>query len=724
MGNINSFADNQEKLTNNVNNALSMLEAINESIYTDSDTVTLKTEDGSVSIPSYANIVTRLERAENTVKSFVEGKGLVQTDDNTYRRIKVTAVPKAPGRITSIENPTSFKVDSNWMFEELMFPKCQIEIDLKGKIDDYADRVLVNRVILADDGTSGANYNFFTNNINGSTISYPELINQLNINQIPYSEDTETLDLPMSYERFVGDFTIEKYEVINGITWYYLNDGNGGMNYYAINKDGIQIGNAYNLSKGSYLRYNDSLFRISDIDFNLNRITIEYKVGYENPITGGVFSFYNEPYETKLINIPFGPNELDIVYFKAINEEYNILSHEWSEPIMFRTNELTLENSTMDFRTYYRDNVVDLGAYWQDLAKTNNILTSETVIPAVPVLDASSLQVVQINKQLEATFNSKEYNTLVREVESTRSEVNSLNANIASYKNSLVTETSEANITNLKNLIDADTAKLQNATQRYESAVTDLNTLINKAGAISYSPKYHIRGFFPIPEPTNGQEIIGFDIMYRYKHTNDSGVELDTFNYVSGRDSSGNDVISKAVFSDWNLVSSLTREQVYDEESGKYVWKSDKESDGDAININQIDIPIRDGEIVEIKVRSISEAGYPKNPAKSPWSESVTIEFPENLKTNDSITQIVESSKDDVTGVVLQQTMNAAGVYTHLNDTTEQYKHSADNIYYQQRITDDQANITVITTPLSDTVSTILKLLSELNSRVDILENK
>ena len=218
MGNINSFADNQEKLTNNVNSALSMLEAVNESIYTDSDTVTLKTEDGSVSIPSYANIVTRLERAENTVKSFVEGKGVVQTDDNTYRRVKVTAVPKSPGRITSIDNPTSFKVDSNWMFEELMFPKCQIEIDLKGKIDDYADRVLVNRVILADDGASGPNYNFFATNINGSNISYPELINQLNVNQIPYSEDTETLYLPMSYERFVGDFTIEKYEVINGIT--------------------------------------------------------------------------------------------------------------------------------------------------------------------------------------------------------------------------------------------------------------------------------------------------------------------------------------------------------------------------------------------------------------------------------------------------------------------------------------------------------------------------
>ena len=88
------------------------------------------------------------------------------------------------------------------------------------------------------------------------------------------------------------------------------------------------------------------------------------------------------------------------------------------------------------------------------------------------------------------------------------------------------------------------------------------------------------------------------------------------------------------------------------------------------------------------------------------------------------MSEIVESSKDDVTAVVLQQTMDAAGVYTHLNDATEQYKHSADNIVFQQRITDDQGNVTVVTTPLSDTMTAALKLIAELNSRVESLEEK
>lgn len=65
------------------------------------------------------------------------------------------------------------------------------------------------------------------------------------------------------------------------------------------------------------------------------------------------------------------------------------------------------------------------------------------------------------------------------------------------------------------------------------------------------------------------------------------------------------------------MVTSLTREQVWDDETGTYIWKDEQSADGDVININQIDIPIRYGEKVEIKARSISEAGYPRNPAKS-----------------------------------------------------------------------------------------------------------
>jgi len=70
-------------------------------------------------------------------------------------------------------------------------------------------------------------------------------------------------------------------------------------------------------------------------------------------------------------------------------------------------------------------------------------------------------------------------------------------------------------------------------------------------------------------------------------------------------------------------------------------WKSENVADGSEININQIDIPITKGEKVEIKVRTISEAGYPDNPLKSDWSEPIIISFPSNLTTRNAMADLV-----------------------------------------------------------------------------------
>ena len=162
--------------------------------------------------------------------------------------------------------------------------------------------------------------------------------------------------------------------------------------------------------------------------------------------------------------------------------------------------------------------------------------------------------------------------------------------------------------------------------------------------------------------------------MYRYIHTDNTATDLKKFNY------NNNGSTVSAVLSDWNMVTSKMKEQVYDSDLDMYKWVSEEVSDGNAININQIDIPIRNGEKVEIKVRSISEAGYPSNPLKSAWSNSVIISFPSNLISNDGASNIINSARDDKTAVTLQQTLSAAGVYTHLSDSTENFKHDADNI--------------------------------------------
>ena len=240
--------------------------------------------------------------------------------------------------------------------------------------------------------------------------------------------------------------------------------------------------------------------------------------------------------------------------------------------------------------------------------------------------------------------------------------------------------------------------------------------MLTDANIIKYNPKYHIRGFFGIPEARyldednkrGKQTIIGFEIMYRYLHTDETGTSLNTFDYTV------NDTVSTGVFTDWNVMYSSTLTKVYDHNTDTYKWQDTDPMDGTQININQIDIPIRSGEKVQIKVRSISEAGYPYNPLKSDWSNSIVVSFPDDLTTDDSVTTILETVKNDMTAVVLQETMSAAGVYSHLSDSNSTFRHSASNIEYQEVTTDEDGKTTVVEMSLQDKVKQLSDLVESL----------
>ena len=78
MANTNTFIENLNKLTKEASDVLSYAEAMNEAMTGNSDTVT--TPDG-LTMPSYPNVLNRLERVEKTVSTFTSGKGMVETDD-------------------------------------------------------------------------------------------------------------------------------------------------------------------------------------------------------------------------------------------------------------------------------------------------------------------------------------------------------------------------------------------------------------------------------------------------------------------------------------------------------------------------------------------------------------------------------------------------------------------------------------------------------------------
>ena len=711
MINSNSYAENLKKLTESSADIIAIASGINEAMAGNDAEVNIS-ED--MSLPSFSNIVKRVERAENTISKFTQGKGVVETDDGTYRKIKVTNVSRPPEAISSLAFSNVFSIDPNWFFESLQYPRCTVSIDLTDKIDEDSDRVYVTRIIL--DRSNIDILNYYNANIANKPVGYAALITMLEKDGITYKEDKDEIKLPLTYEKYYGEFRIVNTKLIQdskGVSrlWYFLDT----LSYSEVNEAGIAVSTGNILSVNDKVRFNNSLYSVLEVDQSQNCVRLGYDIGYETLGNGDILEFYNAPFSSKVVNIGIGINEIDIVYVKGINEEYNLIAKDWSNPISFITNDLVFDgNTNITFEEYYSKNVADFGKSWIAQVKEGQIHAYNGSTPRVPVINVDDLQVVQINTQLDATLDKETYNKLTSEIAQTKSNISAVRTTIATNKDLLIQSSDEDVRKNIQNIINSDTETLNSLTTQYNSLVEELNTLLNETGVINYSPKYHIRGFFAIPEPVNEQQVIGFDIMYRYLHTDETGIKLNTYEYTDS-----NDIVQTGVFTDWNIVESSILEKVFDVENDRFIWKNESSADGSKININQIDIPIRNGEKVEIKVRSISEAGYPSNPLKSSWSQSVIISFPDNLTSNDTVTTILDSVKSDMTAVVLQETMSAAGVYTHLADGNSTYKHTAKNISYTDSSTDENSKTTLTEMSLQDKVDALSKLIVDARKSFD-----
>ena len=89
------------------------------------------------------------------------------------------------------------------------------------------------------------------------------------------------------------------------------------------------------------------------------------------------------------------------------------------------------------------------------------------------------------------------------------------------------------------------------------------------------------------------------------------------------------------------------------------------------------------------------------------------------MTSDDTVTTILDSVKSDMTAVVLQETMSAAGVYTHLADGNSTYKHTAKNISYTDSSTDENSVTTLTEMSLQDKVDSLSKVIVEARKSFD-----
>jgi hypothetical protein len=702
MPNINSFTQTVTDLVKSVNNSLVLLQGLSESMTTTSPTITIEANDPSIQItyPSYQYILNSLSNINTTLNSFLTGNGVIYNQvSGSYQEVKTISFPQAPAKISNVTTPTYFSVKSDTFLENLMFPQIQVTFDLHSKIDDMCDRISVRRLLITN--KDGENTQWFRDNILSATSkTYYSMVDFLDKSRKSYIIDNQVIDLPLFTMPYNGLFKITNITTDTSGRIYTLDNIN-----YSVTSDS-SIAQIYTLKNNDKISFSNAVYTISAIDTENKQVRITNYSGTSIPILNDYFSYYSSPYNSKLVSIPVNFNECNIVFLKSINDDYNLLANDWSNSISFYSSDLILEQTKdVYLNDYYTNYVIDYSKILDGLAKERFIPAYYGSKPSAPTIQSSQFQVVQINTQLNATQNNDEILKTQQSIVTSKSNIDRYRNIVSDARARMQLKTSSTARAQLQKDIDTNITQLSNELISYKSLI---NVLINFSKAnpqILVEPKYRIRGFFEIPQgnPITDadsaplQQNVQFEIQHRYIRNDGTGNALTTHTLVDS--STGQNITG--VFSDWNPTLTPVKIKTFNSTTGIYEWVDENIANGEDVNINQVDIPIQKGEKVQVRIRTISEAGWPLNPLKSDWSETVTIEFPSNLASQNQFYEILAGANAEETAIKLQETLDSAGVETHLSDSRPNpnsangiyFKHQSVNLEFNQSEKDSNGNI-------------------------------
>lgn len=701
----NSLSTTLPELIKLFTNALESFEKVNTAATTDEEAVTVNIEepDGSINkitIPSFGYLKNSINRLENNIKAIsnLDGNGsTLRLSDGTYRKLLIDKLPSEALDITEMQGVSEFNIKSNWFFENLISPLLYVSFDVTDQIAENTERVLVDRYIL-DCNTATKETLFDTTFKGKSNISFDDFQKILLANSIHYILDEEIVDIPIRHKQYYGNFdvlkisNIEKTEIVNG-------------------KEIASIKKLYKLNKLTYsdinasyedtmqLKVGDSLdiinepvttrYIIKSIDSSTNSVILELVEGYEGITIGTDIFKVNTPNNAPInIDVTIGYNERCVVFMKPIDADSNMPAINWSPGCGFFTNELSTKDTLGNEQTldkYYRDSVLDFGAFLLSCAEDFYPTVKQGIIPDSPVLYEDNFEVVLINAHVAESNAVKQLKQLNNQKNELENRLKELDTTISSSRTKLQTKnySTEVEKDSDKNTLNGLITERNSQAELYRSVVNEILSKSKDSSIESAKPKYRIRGFWEMPAEkyspeTGNQAIIKFKTRYRYLDTNGAANPLNQFEYQNGN------IRTTATFSNYVIEESVLRHRTKNSITGRWQWDEIQDTDPEAISINRLDIPITKGEQVEIQVKSISEAGYPGNCLESEWSDPIVIEFPADMSSFNEIEDIIKQNKEDLTKIALEQDLESKGILKHVEtsfSTNDNYfAHNASNI--------------------------------------------
>lgn len=747
MSASNSISHLLEQFLELNSNSLETFERINEAITTDKQTVTVNIFDERkgrlrpIQIPAFGYLKREVERLDKNVKAIsgLDNNSVkIRLKDGSFKRIH-TAKLKSPAKdIKNLAAPVNFKTKLNEFFEDFLNPLLTINLDVTNQIPVETERVYVERFIF--DSNDLTTLTAFDEAYKGeSELDYTAFNNEISENNYKYHLDSEVVDMPMRKVQYKGAFDVinisneQKSQIVDGVTntksikLFTLNkltysDSSKSMNDTEV----LRVGDSLVVNSGNY----NTRYEIISIDNSTLQVELKLIEGFENIKLGSESLIVHKGIDTNLeIEIKIGYNERQVVFVKAIDPVSKLPSNEYSPGIGFYSNELTIlldDGIQQNLAEYYKDSVADFGQFIKSLKVDYIPPASEGVEPDAPILDSANFKVVQINRHLTDNTTTDQIKQLKADKASAKQQLVKLDDTIRKKRALFNTKKFQSKIEkdNLRSELSSLVSQRESETKFFSSAVTQIKSTSQSTDIAKATPKFRVRGFWSIPESKNvgdgiSQEVVQFKIRYRYVSTSGKTSQVEQIEF----EDSTNDTNKTAAFSNWVEIESPVRKRKI-LENGRYSWVLESEEDAQAINFNSLDIPINSGEVVEIMVKSLSEAGFPANPVESEFSEIIKVEFPDGELNTDGIVELLTQNELDNLKVELRADLESEGLFTHLSDgftSNENYfAHTATNLA-SGFLTGEQSPISVYD-KLAEMQATIDRLTAAITGAVGELE--
>jgi hypothetical protein len=661
--------------------------------------VSVENTDGSVStyeLPSIGYLKSEIQRVDKNFKllSGIEGEAIVRMADGSYKRIIEPRLFKEPTTIGTLAVPAKFYNKPNWFFENFLSPLLFVNFDLSKYVEFDLQQAFVKRVIV--NATSENVKTYFDSNYKGrNDIDHDTMLQDFAKNSVGYFVDEDTLTLPSTLVRYSGSFNVvsiveETQQTLNEASETVVTKVKRYIvDTLAYSDNLLNVKNSMTLKVGDTLDLNDiTQFEITFIDSSNYKLGLKKLSGVDPIGIGSVLSISPVPFTLKNLQVNVGYDEREVIFVKPIDKNFNVTTRDFSPGVGIYTNDLTIDTAegAVTFEEYYKTQVSDFGNTFLSVAKEKPVPAIYSVTPDAPTPTADNFKVVLVNSQKLDTSSIDEIKKKTAQKNSVSSEISQLDIAIEKKKQDLNTSkfNSDAERNAVKNQLDELIREKSARSNLYASLVKDLSTVAQNPPSTIDSPKYRVRGFWQIPlakvaEKTLPQHVIQFLVSYRYLSLDGTAPGVEQYDF---KDSSG--AVVRAYYSNWTEYKTEIRKKKFDTNTGSYVWSDENVQDADSVNINQLDIPISKGEKVEIRIKSISEAGWPTNPAMSDWSNSVTVEFPSQLEQEAEVSTALKQADAEQIRVNFNQDLASKGLDIHLSSSFVQqdkyYAHNADSI--------------------------------------------